>query len=230
MRKFWWTALALSLSASPLFAQDAPLAILETKAPMSKGTQPALMVTIPGATAKDVEKGLKALFADQRAKVKLEKGEFFGDNAAIKQLSENTVDLYARLTDTKEGVAVTLFVDLGGAFLSAGTHPDPYKAAENLLYQFAVEQTRDAIGRQVLDADKLASVLLKDKEKLEDKERSLIREIDRHEEHIKNLQREIEDARKLIEENKRALGAKQLELDQQRAKVEELKLKQKQVR
>lgn len=214
--------------ASPSLAQSR-LAIVESRVPMSRGTQPALTVTIPKAKSKDVEKGWKEVLKSYKAKVKTEKGETFGDNALLKQLSENTVDIYTRQTDTVEGTALTMFVDLGGAFLASSTHPEQYKVAENVLYQFAVEQAKVAMGYEIEAASKVLETLQKDHKKLESDQKGLEREIEKHREHMKGLEEQIQEAQKMIEESKSAQAAKKVEVEKQTTAIQELQQRQKEI-
>lgn len=211
-------------------AEGSQLAITETRTPMSRGIQPALTVVIPKATTKDVERAWKDQLGKVRAKVKTEKGEIFADNATIPQISENTVDIFTRFTDTKEGVAMAVTFDLGGAFLSSATHADPYKAAENLVYLFAVDQARNAVGLEIADAEKLHRKLVDEKKKLERDQKGYEREIEKHKEHIKALEEQIKEAEGLILENQKAQGAKQGEADRQAQTVEALKVMQQAIR
>lgn len=232
-RMTWWGllgALALFVGGSATVRADDPLAITETRTPMSRGTQPALMVTIPKAQLKAVDAAWKDLLKDYKAKLKVDKGEIFADNAAIKAIGDNTVDVYSRLTETKEGVLVQVFIDLGGAFMSAATHPEQYKAAENIVYQFAVEQTRVAVGVEIAAAQKILEKMQKEQKKLESDEKDLSREIDKDRQQIKGLEEQIQDTQKLIEENKKAQSAGQVQLDQQKAALDALVQKQKAVR
>lgn len=213
---------------SPSQAQSR-LAIVESRVPMSRGTQPALTVTIPKAKSKDIEKGWKEVLKSYKAKVKTEKGETFGDNALLKQLSENTVDIYTRQTDTVEGTALTLFVDLGGAFLASSTHPEQYKVAENVLYQFAVEQAKVAMGYEIEGAGKVLETLQKDHKKLEGDQKGLEREIEKHREHMKGLEEQIQEAQKMIEVSKAAQAAKKVEVEKQTTAIQELQQRQKEI-
>lgn len=233
-RRGWMVATVMGLlvgmaSVPPVHADETPLAITETRTPMSRGTQPALVVTIPGAQIKDVNAAWKNELKGYKAKVKEEKNEIFADNALVKAIGDNTIDLYTRLTETKEGVLMQLFVDLGGAFMASNTHPEQYKAAENIVYQFAVAQTKVAIGQQVVIAQKTLEKLQKDQKKLEGDGKALEREIEKDREQIKGLEAQIQDAQKLIEENKKAQGTSQAQVDQQKAMIEGLIQKQKEV-
>lgn len=220
----------LGVPSVAVAADGTQLAITETRTPMSRGIQPALTVVIPKGSAKVSEKAWKDQLGKFRAKVKVEKGEIFADNASLPQISENTVDIFTRFTDTKEGVAMAVTFDLGGAFLSSATHADPYKAAENLVYLFAVDQAKAAVGQEIDDAEKVHKKLQEEKKKLERDQKGYEREIEKHKEHIKALEEQIKEAEGLILENQKAQGAKQAEADRQAQTVEALKVIQQAIR
>src|SRR5947208_748936 len=111
-------AVTLIFSTCCLLAQKTK--VTESNESIGGGNNPALSVTIYQAKAEDIEKEVKGLMKHYDAKVTSQNGGLFGDNAMIKKISNNTIDLYAKLEKVREGeTRVIMAFDLGGVFLSS---------------------------------------------------------------------------------------------------------------
>jgi len=136
--------------------------VIEVKAKMSQGVRNGLSVNIPVATDKSAEKSWKKLMKGYNAKLSSSKGDLFADNALISSLSTNTVDVYTKIIKTNEGVKVTFFFNLGGAFLNSSEHSNMYPKAERIVYDFAIVAAKEAVGAQLADEQKVQKKLEKD--------------------------------------------------------------------
>ena len=95
--------------------------IKEEERTMSKGQFNAYAVVIKGKKRKKVEKAWhKFLKKNCDAKSKYDKKQklHFTDDAKIKEMSENTVDVYTSFHDMGSDMEVVVWYDLGGAYLS----------------------------------------------------------------------------------------------------------------
>ena len=99
MRKLLFVLVALSCTA--VYAEK--IKVSEEHADINGGKQNALIVIIPDVEKRVVEKEWCRLMKGYDAKVS-DKKEIFADNALIKTMSANTVDVYAKLEETKEGI------------------------------------------------------------------------------------------------------------------------------
>lgn len=205
--------LALFAGVSTLaFGQK--IRVHESKENIGGGSHNALVVSIYGVDAKDVEKEWKSKMKDYGAKVSNEKGELFGDNALIKEMGNNTIDMYARVDDKKDEVDLIVGFDLGGAYLNSSEHADKYKIAERILHDFAVTITKNAIDYQLKTQQKAL-------DKLNGQEKDLEKENKNLNSDIVDYQNKIKKDQDAIEKNKNDQAAKQKEITQQQQVVDE---------
>jgi len=202
------------------FAQK--IRVHESKENIGGGSHNALIVQVYGVDAKDVEKEWKSKMKDYGAKVSNSKGELFGDNAIIKEMGNNTIDMYARVDDKKDEVDLIVAFDLGGAYLNSSEHSDKYKIAEKIMHDFAVKITRDAIEYQLKTQQKAL-------EKLNGQEKDLEKENKNLNSEITDYQNRIKKDQDAIEKNKNDQAAKQKEISQQQQVVDETTKKDKAV-
>lgn len=196
--------LGLALTPNLAFAQIY-VDVVQDSVPMSKGRYHAYSLTLSNATVEEAETVLKEAFKPYKAKVTGNyKTEVFFDDAKIKALSENTVDVYVRVYQASTDVKVDAFFDLGGIFLNPKTHPEPSKMAEQMMRDYAirykrfqVEQELEAQEKLLAEQDKELESMIKDKESMEKT--------------IASSERDIEKTRQEIASN---------DMDQQRKRAE----------
>jgi hypothetical protein len=211
--------LALLPIVFSLYVSAQKIEVKESKEDLGGGKNSALTVIIPDADASDVEKAWKSLMKDYDAKMSNKDG-IFADNAAITDISVNTVDVYASTEKKDDGIKLMVAFDLGGAFISESTHSTEYKAAEKIVEKFATEMAKKAVQKKLDDAadkqkeleNNLAS-LVKKKEKLEKDIEDYKKKITSAEEDIVLNKSDQEKAAKLIEEQKKAVEVIQKKLD-----------------
>jgi flagellar biosynthesis GTPase FlhF len=199
------------------------ISVKETNENIGGGSHNALTVTIYGASQKDVAKAWKDELKKMGAKVQ-EKKEIFGDDALIKSLSENTFDIYSKVEESGEGV-ITLIVavDLGGAFMNSSQHPDFFRYFKDKLYEFAVNQTKAAIAKELKEAQK-------EEEKLNSEYENLIKEKEKLEKAIKEYEEKIKEAKENIEKNKKQQEEIQKQIVKQKEVVKAIEEKMKSVK
>jgi len=190
------------------------ITVHESRENIGGGNHNALVVQVYGADAKDVEKEWKSKMKDLGAKVSNNKGEWFGDNAVIKEMGNNTIDIYARVDDKKTEVDLVVAFDLGGAFLNSSEHADKYKIVEKMMHDFAVKMTKDAIEYQLKNQQKALDKLTSQQKDLEKQNKNLNDEITDYQNRVKKDQ----DA---IVKNKDDQALKQKDIAQQQQAVDE---------
>ncbi len=124
----------------------------ETKT-MSQGVQNALVLELPNTDDKFIDKLWKKhlkSFKGGKTKKNKKENELFTDNIKIPEIGgANAVDLYSRIAENGDYVYLTLWTDLGDAFLSSAEHPDRYVEGEKLLMRFALEVTKEKIKIEI---------------------------------------------------------------------------------
>ncbi len=195
----------------------------ETSGKMSKGYNTGITVNIPGATKKDVERLWKRKVKNYRGKVSSSKGDIFADDATIKSVSDNSMDIYANIKETSDGVQMTVFFDLGDAYMSSSKHASKFKSAEGIVYKFAVSAAKEAVGLELTAAGKALKKMENEQNKLESENEKLNKEIDRCQETIKNNEA-------TLIENEKKQEAKKAEIEQQKGAVNQVQEKMNNIR
>lgn len=206
MKKLSLFAIALIVGLN--VSAQKKIKVSETNASIGNGNNNALVITLYEVTPSEVEKEWKSLMKDYDAKVSTDKGQMFADNAKIKSMGTNTMDVYSKVQDNKDGsLTFTVAFDLGGAYLSSGQHSSQFAEAKKIVYDFAVKTTKGNIAEQLKEAQKKQkdlegnqSDLLKDKSDLE-------RDIANYKEKIKKAEDEIQNNLKKQETKKAEIEA-----------------------
>ncbi len=215
MKKFILVLAVLTLSC-PAFADGVKIKVEEKSEKINGGSHNCLVVTIYDATPDDIEKEWKSRMKGYDAKVS-GKDEIFADNALIKTISENTCDVYARtekVSDTETKFIVGFL--LGETWLSSNDNSSGYKAAEKIVKDFAVEQTKDAIAGKRKTAEKALENVKDDQADLEKKNKDLHGDIDEYNEKIKKAEADIK-------QNEDEQTKKKAEIEVQQKVVDEIK-------
>lgn len=199
--------------------------IREETRPMTRGSFNALTIELPGTDIKEIQKSWRKFSGDYKAKTSFDKksGELFTDNATIKEMSENTVDIHAKVEQTTTGTQLSVWFNLGGAYLSSAQFSDKYPAGEKMLKDFARSISGDLLEAEIKAQEKLLGNLEDDLKKLEKEKSSLEKEIKNQEENIKKAQEAIVKAQEGLGENSKNQGTKNQEISTQQKTVEDLK-------
>ncbi|MCF8275240.1 MAG: hypothetical protein K9J17_00780 [Flavobacteriales bacterium] len=209
--------LPMLLLSSVAMAQN-KITVTEKMAAIDGSSRNSLSVTITGANAEDIKKAWKKQLKDLKGKVS-DKTVIFGDDCQAKSMGDNSFDVYSVVQEaTDEGVELIVAFDLGGAYLSTANHPDKYPAGEKIVYDFAVEQSKEVVRREIENAGKVLGgfekelvSMAKDKEGLE--------------KDIADYNKKIEEAQGSIEKNVAAQATKQKEIEGMKAALTELEIK-----
>lgn len=211
MKKIF-TLLAAAAFSLTAFAQK--INVSESTESIGGGSNNALVVTIYEADPEAVEKAWKSLMKDKDAKVSTKDG-VFADNAMIKTMGNNPIDIYAKVVKLKNNeVKLVVGFDLGGAYLTSGKHPEQYKEAKKMMYDFAVKMTKEAIAGQMKAAEKAHEKLVDQQKDLEKQQKDLEKDIEEYKAKIKKAEEDIvknkadqEKKKQEIEAQKKVVGA-----------------------
>ncbi len=203
----------------------APVAVSlvkESERSMSQGSKNGLSLDLPKTTAKFAEKLWKDYVKQYKGDTKKDKktDEWFTDNALIAGIGgANTVDMYAKFSESGETTNVGLWIDLGGAYVGSKDFKDKYAETEKILTGFLAvvqkEQTKEMLNEQA-DAlkklEKQQSKLEKDNVGLHDDIENWKKKIAKAEEDIKTNVKTQEDTKKKIEDQKKLVDEIQKKL------------------
>ncbi len=185
---------------------------------MSKGNNPSLKILLENTDTKTVEDAWSKYIKKYKGKTKEMKKtkEFFTDDAEIKDMSSNTVDVYAKVMKKENDSELVVWFDLGGAFLSSQNHPDRYPVAVSILEKFQLSVSRTAME----DAIKAQEGLLK---KMNNDLDGLKKEESNQESDIVKYEKKIEEAKQKIVEAQAAQKAKSSEIEDQQRMIKDMK-------
>jgi len=128
---------------------------------MSKGEQNGIEIVLNGTNPEDAKDAVEKWGKKMKAKVISDKKnpEIFLDNAQISTVSANALDVYAVVTPVDKGSKLTIYTDLGGAFISSAAYGTQYAALESALKKFAKDQAIIAVDDQLKAEEKILKSL-----------------------------------------------------------------------
>ncbi|NNE30127.1 MAG: hypothetical protein HKN16_10855, partial [Saprospiraceae bacterium] len=146
-------------------------------------------------------------------------GEFFSDDCMIKTLSSNTIDVYARIEEKNEGmVDLTVWFDLGGAYLSSQSHPEVYPQAVQLLEEYQLSVSTMAIEAEIKEQEGTLK-------KMENELKGLVKDQRNYEDEITKCEKKIEEAKAALVENEGAQKSQEEIIKKQKGVVKEVQAK-----
>jgi uncharacterized protein (DUF342 family) len=177
---------------------------------MSKGTFNALTINLPEGSEKDAPKEWVKFFKEY-GKLKKDKKteEYFADDAKIIGMSANAVDVYTKFN----GNSMTVWFDLGGAYLNSSEHTAGYPVGEQLLTKFALHLQVLLVEEELKKEEKALKDRNGELSKLEGKKADL-------EKNIADWKAKIAQAEKDIEQNALDQEGKKAEIQQQQTVLE----------
>jgi hypothetical protein len=215
---------AIAVTSLQIFAQE--IKVRESNESFSNGGHNALSVTLYVTDVNMVEKEWKSQMKDFGYDKSNEKNnEYFFDNVIMKQLGNNTLDVYSKVTEQKgdKAVQLTAAFDLGGAYLSSSEHKDKFEYVKKMMHDFAVKITKEAIDDEFKDASKALSNIQSKQASLEKDNKGLADDITNYNQKIKKANEQIEQNKKDIETKKGEVAAQQKVVDGIKAKKESVK-------
>lgn len=218
------------LFGTSAFAQK--IKVSQSSEKIGGGRNNALSVIIYEVKDNEVLKEWKSLIKGYGGKVSSK----FADDVSIPSISNNTIDIYATAVKEKDN-AVKLIAgfDLGGTYLSS--QHSGYKAAERILYDFAVKMTKSGIGDRLKESEKILAKseknfeqLIKDNEKLHKEIGGLRQDIERYKDQIEGAKNDIERAEKDIVTNLEDQKKATAEVEEKKKIVQQVADRQKNVK
>jgi len=178
-----------------------------------EGAKNGFYISIPYGNYKQIENALKEELKDWKGKY-TSPGYIFVDDCKMKDMGDNTFDVYAKIEENPAGGAfVSLAIDLGGAFLNSGEHGGQFGVMKTRLYNFGVKAAKSVVDEEI----KLEDEALKARQKeLADLEADQAKK----EKEIEDYKNKITENEKAIEESKKNQETKKGEITEQQKKVE----------
>lgn len=197
--------LLIALCAVGAFAQ----VTVEEKKVNIDGTKEGFVISIPYGTQKEIEKELKDELKDWKGKFS-SKDVIFVDDCKLKEVGDNTFDVYAKVDENPEGGAfVSIAIDLGGAFLNSSEHRDQAKTINARLQKFGITAAKHVVDGEIDAEEKLLKERQKELGDLEKEEEKMHKEIEDYKKKISETEKSIEEAKKSQEAKKSEITAQE---------------------
>lgn len=224
MKQLFTSTVLAFIFVQSLFAQVKPVYKEEMRA-NSEGTFNAIVMELPQTSADKVKDVWESFIKDYKGKTKYSKkdAEFFSDNAKVKEMSDNTIDIYAKIEDKKDkGSELMVWFNFGVTYLSQKEFPKQFDVAKKMLDKFSQKLTSDMLEDLLKAEEKTLKNLeneLKDIEKSEEKRK---KDIEDYKETIKKMEEKIKEAESDIKTKVEEKGKKKSEIEDQKKKVAEV--------
>ena len=192
----------------------------------SKGSFPALVLIIPNTTGDKVKDTWESFVKNYKGKSNYSKKdkEVFTDDAFIKEMSENTVDIYARIDENAEkGSELTVWFNLGAIYLSQKEFPKQFDVARKILEKFSDKLSADMLEDLLKEEEKALRKLEDDYKDLEKDEERRKKDIIDYKETIRKMEENIKKAEEDIKTKIEEKSKKKTEIDAQNKKVNDVK-------
>lgn len=177
--------------------------ISEQIRPFSKGSFNAIVMVLPGKLEAlgNLKKEWSNYIKRYKGKVSFNKktSEYLSDDARIKTMSENTVDIYCKIVPKDaEHFEVIVWFNLGIVYLSSKEYSEGMAAAEQILKDFSdivyINLYKDKLKNEEAELSKLNAELKKSQ-----------KEAQNFEDDIRKLEASISKIQKKIAENKESI-------------------------
>lgn len=205
--------LAITFCYSTVFGQSK-----EGLRMMSEGNQNSFTTSFETGSAKDMSDLWAKYMKKYKGKTKKIKksDEYFTNDAMIKDMSSNTVDVYSTFIQNGDYVDMVVWMDLGGAYLNSEDHPDAMPTFKKMMDEFGVMVKKVSIEDQLKDEENILK-------KMNNEMDGLVKDKENLESDIAKYEKKIEEAKQKIEENKIAQERKSEEITGQQGVVEKVK-------
>lgn len=204
------------LFAAPSFSQE--VSVEGAIDQLGQGYNSSYRVSIPHASVETVEKKWSGFIREHSGKSKSSKGKIKGENLIIKGLGPDTLQVYAQVDESKDGVLLKVAVQRGDDFISRDKDSGYSKKLESILEDFAINQSKTGLNVKIEAAAGLLLMSQKQQTNLEKTNENLGKEIE-------SMKKKIADNEAKIAENVNASEALKLKIEEQQKGLDELKSK-----
>jgi len=174
--------------------------IREETTALSSGSFNALVLELDGKNQKLVAKAWKKFAKRYKGKTKYNRksNEYFSDEATVQNLSDNTVDIYTKISEQEEKTFVYVAFNLGVTYLSSAQFPERYPIGQKVVTDFGYYVSADLFAAQIKAEEKQLRREKRDVKKIENKRK-------KYERKIEKAKRDIEKNEKQLEQSKDSL-------------------------
>lgn len=221
--------ISLLVIVSFSITQGQTISVSNTVEEIGGGENKAFAVIISQSDEQTVKKEWKSLLKGYKSEKVTTKKEIFGDNCLVGQISDNTIDIYAKIKQQGDGnIELVVAFNLGGAFLTS-SH-EGHNAAEKMIREFAVKLTKIGIEKELKENEKELEKAEKELERLKKENDRLHQNISRANGMIEDANKSIDQAKLDIETNLKSQVTAKKSVEDQKSNVAEVGEKLKKVK
>jgi hypothetical protein len=195
--------------------------VVEIEKMMSFGSRNGFKIDFPGSSTSLIETEWKK-WAKQHHSAKLKKdtktGELVAHGLKTKMMGDN-YSVYSKVEKITDGTSLMVWFDLGSSFLNSRDNPDMAKEAKNALRQFYYDCRRATVGEEVKAEENKLKEMEKKHETLKQTNLTLQKSIE-------GYKARIQKAEEDLAKNTLAQETSLTDMEAQRKKIEQIKLRQ----
>lgn len=224
MKKLFF-ALLVFISGGHLSFAQVKTTIREEVRSNSKGSYSCLVMDCPGVSSEKVKDVWDQYVKEFKGKTKHDNKnkETFTDDATIKEMSENSVDIYAKIEEKGDkGSEISVWFNLGATYVSQKEFPKQFEVANRLMEKFSKKLSADMLEDQLKEEEKTLRKMEDDLKDLEKDEKKSKKDIEEAKEQIKKAEEDIKKSEENIKTKVEEQGKKKTEIDTQKKKVSEI--------
>lgn len=223
---------SLLLFQSILYAQSDDFFVREETRSLSSGAHNALVGSWDKASTKIIGKTWKKFIKKYKGKVSYDRqtDTYFADNAEVKAMSENAVDIRAKVEEKGEGAEIVVWFNLGVTYLNSSEHPERYPAAAEILKKFDLAVFAELAKQALKDEQKALRKMNQELKKIERAKKKEDKKIEKAEKIIAKAEKDIEEAEEAKLEQMTAEQEQKTEIEQQEESIRAIKAKLKQAK
>ena len=167
--------------------------IIEKESNMSLGVQTGNQLILDDVSVKDAEKLWEDFFKEYgKVKRNRKADEYFSTGVRVNRIfTVSNIDVYAKFEERGSSSVMTLWVDLGMAFVNSKDYPTEYKGVVDLMDEFRIYARTYVVKAEYEDAEKALENLKKDLNKLVKQKGDLEDDIAKYEQKIREAKDDI---------------------------------------
>lgn len=228
MKKLTLPLLLLTMMLSNAIMAQINSKMKEENRAMSQGSFNCIVIELPATSADKVGDVWEKFIKDYKGKTKYDRKakEYFTDDATVKGMSENTVDIYAKVEDRGDaGSEIAIWYNLGVTYLSQKEFGAQFEVAQKMLEKFTKRLSADLLEDLLKAEEKILKDMNGNLSDLVKEEEKRKKDIEDYQNTIKKMEESIKKAEEDIKAKLEEQGAKKKEIDEQNKKIDELKKK-----
>ena len=170
--------------------------VYEKKETMKAGTFDALVVDLPNTDEKVAARVWKSYIRGYGSKAKRvrKSKEVLSKDVIIAGINKSDpIEVFAKVVETNDGSELIAWFSMGEFFVSSGSFPSDYTAAQNFLNDYAHEVAKELVVIELEGEEKKFKKMEKEMKKLKKKNDGYHKDIERAKEAIAKAEKNIEE-------------------------------------